>query len=125
MITRASTLRSAAYFWRSATRADNIADEESADAPTRIVWLAAGVVGAGVFFGSFGFLAMPFIAGWSWVSAGVAFIAAQYASQILLDLHEYWVKAASFLWIGKQLITRKDVYTELRNSQGVWSGKLA
>lgn len=74
----------------------------------RWVKMGAAAVGSALFFGSFGLLAMPFLAGWSWLGTGIAFIGAQYASQVLLDLPEYWEKASAYLLILK-LAAKKGV----------------
>ena len=63
--------------------------------------MCAGAVGASLFFGSFGLLLLPVIGGWSWLSAGIAFVGVQYASQVLLDLPEYWDRASAYLLILK------------------------
>jgi len=67
----------------------------------RMLKMASGVLGAGLFFGSFGLLAMPLIASWSWLGAGIAFVGTQYTSQVLMDLPEYWDRAGSYLLITK------------------------
>ena len=73
-------------------------------------WIKMGcaLAGSALFFGSFGLLTMPFLAGWSWLGTGIAFIGAQYASQVLLDLPEYWEKASAYLLIAK-LAAKKNV----------------
>lgn len=119
MIARVATLRTASEIWSDATWAEK--EGEKSDAPTRVIWLVAGVVGSVCFFGSFAFLAMPLFYGWSWLAAGAGFIATQYISQILLDLHHYWVKAAAFLWIGWRL-TKGDVKEQLLAKAHLWDG---
>lgn len=115
MIARIATIVEASGIWSNATLGDaGDGTDAKADAPTKYVWLAAGFVGAACFFGSFALLAMPFIYGWSWVGAGLAFVTAQFTSQVLLDLPEYWVKASAFLWIGWR-IAKGDLKEQLES----------
>jgi hypothetical protein len=118
MIARVATIRTAGEIWSDATWGD---EEKKADAPTRVIWVLAGVAGSVCFFGSFAFLAMPLLYNWSWLAAGAGFIATQYISQILLDLHHYWVKATAFLWIGWRL-TKGDVKEQLLAKSHLWGG---
>lgn len=118
-MTRVATMRLAEEIWSDATY-HNGRPEEKTDAPTKIVWMVAGITGSAIFFGSFGLLLMPLIAGWSWLGAGVAFVGAQYASQVLLDLREYWIKATAFLWLGRQL-TKGDVGETLAQNRHLWA----
>lgn len=118
MIARIATIRMAGDIWSNATWAEKDGKDEKADSLTKFVWLAAGFIGSACFFGSFGLLAMPFIYGWSWVGTGLAFVTAQFTAQVLLDLPEYWTKAAAFVWIGfrlakgdlKETLESKEVY---------------
>lgn len=91
----------------------------------RMVKMGAGILGAGLFFGSFGLLAMPLVGGWSWLGAGVAFIGTQYASQVLLDLPEYWNRAGAYILIVKLAVKGKvkDGINNLVNE--VNAGKVA
>lgn len=120
MITRAATLMSVAELWDRMVFTDSKEKDASADRATKVVWLAAGVVGTAAFFGSFGFLAMPFIGGWSWLAAGAAFVGSQYASQIMLDLPEYWSKASGYVWLLWTLSQGKNVKEALGVSRWCW-----
>jgi hypothetical protein len=111
-MTRLSTLRTAAEIWINSIAHDGRHDEK-ADWATRVAWVAGGVIGAGLFFGSFAFLAMPAISGWSWLAAWGCFLGAQMTSQVMLDLHSYWTKATAFLWMGRNLIRGTNISQEL------------
>lgn len=117
MNTRISTIRTAAEIWSQATWGTD--KTKAADPVTRTIWMVSGIAGAAVFFGSFGFFAMPLIAGWSWLGAGAAFVAGQYISQILLDLHHYWKKASAFLWMAKNAMQGK-LKEELNANREYW-----
>ena len=113
------TLRTAAEIWSDATRGIKDGKLEQSSAIKRVCWIAAGVAGAATFVASFGFLAMPLIAGWTWFGGGLAFIAAQYSAQILLDLPEYWTKAAAYVWLAVHL-GKRDVKERLTETRQFW-----
>lgn len=107
MATRLSTVREASYIVGDMNYTHGGKAGDKADGFTRIAWALAGGVGAVSFFGSFGFLVMPFW-GWGWPAAVASFIGAQWFSQIMIDLKDYWVKASAWLWCWKQWLTRKS-----------------
>lgn len=119
-MTRLSTLEEAERIWASAVQHDGPKDR-NVDGLTRIIWFAAGLTGAAVFFSSFGLLLTPFLFGWSVEAALLSFVAAQYTAQIFLDLHSYWTKAAAWLWLGKHA-ARADISAELKSKRHLWHG---
>lgn len=65
----------------------------------KLVCMVAGVAGACMFVGSFSFLILPFMGAMWWGHAVVSFVGAQWTSQIFMDLHETWDKAAAWLYL--------------------------
>lgn len=126
MLTRLSTWRAAYGIWQDANAHDGKA-EEKADAPTRFIWAAAGLVGAGVFVASFGALLLPFM-GWGIIESGVVFVGLQYTASAFLDLHETWTKAAAWLHLWWNAVRGKnlnDQFVEMRPKFAPLSTKLA
>lgn len=73
----------------------------------RMVKVASGVIGAGLFFSSFGLLAMPLVAGWSWFGTALGFVGLQHGAQVMLDIPEYWDRACAYLLIVKLAVKGK------------------
>jgi len=119
-MTRLSTLEEAERIWASAVQHDG-PEDRTIEGVTRIIWFAAGLTGAGIFFSSFGLLLTPLIFGWSVEGALLAFVAAQYTAQIFLDLHSYWTKAAAWLWLGRHA-ANADISKQLASKRHLWHG---
>lgn len=97
MLTRLSTLREAYGIWKDANAHDG-EKSEKVDAPTRFIWAAAGLIGAGLFVASFGALALPFM-GWGVMESVVVFVGVQYTATAFMDLHATWTKASAWLYL--------------------------
>lgn len=73
-------------------------------------WICFGarVVGTALFFGSFGFLAAPFLAGWSWTEALIGMALGMAMSRPFLTFHMMWAEAESvFIYIFDKLVRNR------------------
>lgn len=99
------------FLWRLNRTTD---PEKKTSVFVRVFWTACGIIGGGLFFGSFGFLAMPFVAGWSWTSAVGSFILSHWAGEMLLDVPNYWDRSMMHLWLIGQRLKGKSAEAAMK-----------
>lgn len=102
-----SQINEATTIWKKMVKGIENGEQKPLPWLGRMIKMGAGVLGAGLFFGSFGLLAMPLVGGWSWLGAGLGFVGLQHAAQVMLDIPEYWDRACAYLLIVKLAVKGK------------------
>jgi hypothetical protein len=112
-MTRMCTLAWARQTHQNMRAHDKPGSDKKTDVLTRFIWTACGLAGTVGFFASFGIFGYGLFVGAPLWYVGGQTIACMWASQMLLDVQEYWAKAASWLWMAKCWLTKKSIHQEL------------
>lgn len=90
--------------------------------PNRLVSIGlklAVTAGAGLWFASFGAFLAPWLFGLGWFDAIAAFVAAQVASRVFMDVPQYYHKAMAVVWIVVEAARGKEPAKQLQDHRTI------